>query len=121
MLKGDTILLNRNLKLDAQESFKAPGTTLPFIQWQFNTQVCQVHGGKSPYHKAFGQNSQVGLSNFPISKELFSKLAKEMDVNHIVGPECVHLDKADLKFLVHVNFYQVSMITLMRLDQSQKS
>ena len=54
------------------------------VQWRINTQFHQTIKD-TPYHLMFGQHPHVGISNLPISQEILSSLATEMDVNQCLG------------------------------------
>ena len=58
---------------------------LPFIQWQWNTQIHRGIGGRTPYHLMFGQKPQVGISSLPIDQSLFQSSATEADINRHLG------------------------------------
>ena len=70
---------------------------LPFIQWRCNTQIHRGIGRRTPYHLMFGQHPQVGISTLPISHNLLTNLATEMDVNRCLGlPRDVPLEQAKM-------------------------
>jgi hypothetical protein len=71
--------------------------SLPFIQWQCNTQIHRGIGGRTPYHLMFSQNPHVGISSLPIDQSLLQSLATEADINrHLCLAPNVPLEDATM-------------------------